>query len=84
MLLLNEAERRAASIVEEARDRATVEAQNIVSAAKEEALLQAVHVRDSLRKEVSILAVKGSEQILRREINAAVHAELLTQLEAEL
>ena len=30
------------------------------------------------------LAVKGAEQILRREVNAGVHAELLGRLKTEL
>ena len=30
------------------------------------------------------LAVKGAEQILKREVNASAHAELLTQLKAQL
>jgi len=41
-------------------------------------------VREALRDEVATLAVKGAEQILRREVNAAVHSELLTQLKTEL
>lgn len=41
-------------------------------------------MRDSLRAEVSALAVKGAEQILRKEINASVHADLLERLQAEL
>jgi F-type H+-transporting ATPase subunit b len=33
---------------------------------------------------VAELAVKGAEQILKREVNAGNHAELLTQLKAQL
>jgi F-type H+-transporting ATPase subunit b len=33
---------------------------------------------------VAALAVKGAEQILKREVNAGVHAELLSRLKAEL
>ena len=40
--------------------------------------------REALREQVAGLAVKGAEQILRREINAGVHAELLGRLKAEL
>ncbi len=31
-----------------------------------------------------MLAVKGAEQILKREVNAQVHSDLLNQLKAEL
>ena len=45
---------------------------------------EAVKVRDALRLEVANLAVKGAEQILHKEINAAAHADLLERLKAEL
>jgi len=41
-------------------------------------------LRDLLRNDVAALAVKGAEQILKREVNSAAHADLLTQLKAEL
>ena len=40
--------------------------------------------RDELRDQVAALAVKGAEQILRSEVNAGVHAELLGRLKTEL
>ena len=39
---------------------------------------------EALRGEVAVLAVKGAEQILKREVDQAVHADLLNQLKAEL
>ena len=53
-------------------------------AAKVEAQQQALRARESLREQVAVLAVKGAEQILRKEVNAGVHAELLGRLKAEL
>ena len=38
----------------------------------------------TLREQVAVLAVKGAEQILRKEVNAGVHAELLGRLKTEL
>jgi len=43
-----------------------------------------VKVREALREQVAVLAVKGAEQILRKEVNAAVHADLLGRLKTEL
>ena len=40
--------------------------------------------REALREQVAELAVKGAEQILRKEVNAAVHADLLNRLKTEL
>lgn len=81
---LADAERRAQNIIEEAKARATEEAGKIVAAARAEAEQQAVQVREGLREQVAGLAVKGAEQILRKEVDAKAHADLLSQLKAEL
>ena len=82
--LLADAERRAQQIVEEAKGRATEEANKIVVAAHAEAEQQSVRAREVLREQVAALAVKGAEQILRKEVNAGVHADLLDRLKTEL
>jgi len=79
-----DAERRALTIIEEAKARATEEGNKIVASAKAEAEQQAVKARESLREQVAALAVKGAEQILRKEVNANVHADLLARLKTEL
>ena len=81
---LADAERRALTIIEEAKARATEEGGKIVAAAKAEAEQQTVKAREALREQVAALAVKGAEQILRKEINAGVHADLLGRLKTEL
>ncbi|MEJ7932123.1 F0F1 ATP synthase subunit B [Ramlibacter sp. AN1015] len=79
-----DAERRAQAIIDEAKARATDEGNKIIAAAQAEAEQQAVRAREALRAQVAALAVKGAEQILRREVNASVHAELLDRLKNEL
>ncbi len=81
---LADAERLAQSMIEEAKSRANEEGAKIVAAAKAEAEQEAIKVREQLRDQVAALAVKGAEQILRKEVNAGVHAALLTQLKTEL
>jgi F-type H+-transporting ATPase subunit b len=81
---LADAERRAQAIIEEAKARATEEGAKIVAAARAEAEQQTVKAREALRDQVAALAVRGAEQILRKEVNAGVHAELLTRLKTEL
>lgn len=81
---LADAERRAQAIVEEAKARATEEGNKIIAAARAEAEQQTVKARDALREQVAALAVKGAEQILRKEVNAGVHADLLNRLKTEL
>ena len=81
---LADAEHRAAAIVEEALARATAEANKIIAAAKAEAEQAMVQGREALRDHVAVLAIKGAEQILRKEVNASVHADLLSRLKTEL
>ena len=81
---LADAERRALTIIEDAKSKATEEGGKIVAAAKAEAEQQVIKAREALREQVAALAVKGAEQILRKEVNAGVHADLLNRLKTEL
>ncbi len=81
---LADAERRGQTIVEEAKVKAVEEGNKIIAAAKAEAEQQTIKAREVLREQVAALAVKGAEQILRKEVNAGVHAELLGRLKTEL
>jgi len=78
------AEKQAAQLIEEAR----AEAVRIVAvarqAAEEEAGAAMHKAKEGLRDEVAALAVAGAERILRKEINAQVHADLLANLKQEL
>jgi F-type H+-transporting ATPase subunit b len=81
---IGDAEKRAQLIIEEAKKTASEEAARIIANAKADAEQQVTKAREDLRGEVATLAVKGAEQILKREVNAAAHADLLTQLKTEL
>jgi F-type H+-transporting ATPase subunit b len=81
---LADAERLSQQMVEEAKGRATEEANKIIAAAKAEAAQESVKARAVLREQVAGLAVKGAEQILKREVNPSVHAELLSRLKTEI
>ena len=81
---LADAERLAHSMIEEAKSRASEEGAKIIASAKAEAEQEATRARETLRDQVAVLAVKGAEQILKREVNAGVHADLLNRLKAEL
>ena len=81
---LADAERLAQQTIEEAKGKAADEGAKIIAAARAEAEQESVKAREVLRDQVASLAVKGAEAILRREVNAGVHAELLGRLKAEL
>lgn len=78
------AEKQASGIIEQARQ----EANEIIAAARksaeDEAALAAQRAREELREQVALLAVAGAERILRKEVDANRHAELLANLKNEL
>lgn len=78
------AERQGAQLLEEARAEAARILTQAKQAAEEEAGLAAQRAKDALREQVAQLAVVGAERILRREIDADRHAELLSNLKNEL
>jgi len=78
------AERQAASLIEQARADASRIIAEARKAAESEAALAAQRVKDQLREEVALLAVVGASRILRREVDARAHSQLLADLKAEL
>ncbi len=77
-------DKQAVSIIEDAKAQAKVEAERI----KADAMAQIEHekqkAKDQLREQVAALAVAGAEKILKREVNAAAHADMLNQLKGQL
>jgi F-type H+-transporting ATPase subunit b len=82
--ILAQAEKRAAQIVEEAKVAAGEEGARLIAGAKAEIGQEVSRARESLRAQVAALAVAGAEQILRREVDAKTHAELLASVQQEL
>lgn len=78
------AEKRAAQIVEEAKQQAVGEAARITAQAKADVEQEANRAREALREQVAVLAVKGAESILRSEVDASRHAQMLANLKQEL
>ncbi|HPT50479.1 MAG TPA: F0F1 ATP synthase subunit B [Accumulibacter sp.] len=77
-------EKRAAQMIEEAKLAAKIEADKVVLSAKAEIAQQVEQARAELRGRVADLAVAGAERILRREVDARVHADMLVALKQEL
>jgi F-type H+-transporting ATPase subunit b len=82
--ILAQADRRSSQIIEEAKNTASEEGARLVTAAKAEIEQEVSRARETLRTQVAALAVAGAEQILRREVDAKVHAELLSTMQSEL
>jgi F-type H+-transporting ATPase subunit b len=79
-----QAEKRAAQIIEEAKAAAKAEGDRILAGAKTEIAQEAARAREALRVQVAALAVAGAEQILKREVDAKAHADLLADLQKQL
>jgi F-type H+-transporting ATPase subunit b len=73
-----------ADAIEQAKVDARAEADRIVAAAKAEIEQEVARAKESLRDAVADLAVAGATQILKRDVDRNVHAQLLAQLKSEL
>ena len=70
--------------IEQAKIDAKAEADRIVAAAKAEIEQEVARAKEQLRDSVADLAVAGASQILKRDVDRNVHAQLLAQLKREL
>ena len=82
--IIAQAEKRASQIIEEAKGTAKDESDRIIVGAKAEVDQEVFRAKETLRQQVADLAVAGAAKILRREVDAKTHAELLTAIKAEL
>jgi F-type H+-transporting ATPase subunit b len=82
--ILSQAEKRAAQMIDEARGAAKEEAGREKAAAKAEIDQERTRAREQLRDSVASLAVAGAEKILRREVDAKAHAQLLEEMKRQL
>ncbi|WP_153111993.1 F0F1 ATP synthase subunit B [Propionivibrio limicola] len=79
-----QAEKRAHQIIDEAKAQARIEAEKVIAEAKVDIEHEAMRAKEALRERVAELAVAGAERILRREIDAKVHADLLATIKQDL
>lgn len=82
--IILQAEKRASEIVEEAKKTAKEEGDRIVAGAKADIEHEVFSAKESLRQHVADLAVAGAAKILRREVNAKAHADLLAAIQEDL
>ncbi|HYR35443.1 MAG TPA: F0F1 ATP synthase subunit B [Burkholderiales bacterium] len=82
--IISQAEKRTAQMVEEAKNTAKDEGNREKAAAKAEIAQEVTRAREQLRDRVASLAVAGAEKILRREVDAKAHGELLESIKRQL
>jgi F-type H+-transporting ATPase subunit b len=82
--ILAQAQKRASEIIDEAKGNARLEGDRILTAASAEIEQEVNRAREHLREKVAALAIAGAEKILRKEINAEVHQDIVDSLAKEI
>jgi F-type H+-transporting ATPase subunit b len=82
--IVAQAEKRGGEVVEQAKTAAKAEGDREKAAAKADIQQEAARAREQLREQVAALAVAGAEKILRREVDAKAHGDLLNEIKKQL
>src|SRR5436190_14914914 len=82
--IVTQAEKRGSQVIEEAKNTARAEGDREKAAAKADIEQAVTRAREQLRAQVAALAVAGAEKILRREVDAKAHADLLDGIKKQL
>ena len=82
--IVAQAQKRASEIVEEAKDGAKEEADRIKAAANAEIDQEVNRAKEHLRQQVAAIAISGAEKVLKREIDAKAHADIVDELVAQI
>ena len=82
--IVDGAHKRATAVLEQAKTDAQQEAQRIIDKAHADVEMMVASARLELQKKVGVVAIKGAEKILCREIDASRHQSLLEELSEQL
>ncbi|EGO1538775.1 F0F1 ATP synthase subunit B [Salmonella enterica] len=83
-VIIEQANKRRAQILDEAKTEAEQERTKIVAQAQAEIEAERKRAREELRKQVAILAVAGAEKIIERSVDEAANSDIVDKLVAEL
>jgi F-type H+-transporting ATPase subunit b len=82
--IIGAANKQSARLLEKAKADAEAEKARILAAGRSEAEREIAQAKEALRKQVGELAVAGATKILKREIDAKAHADVLSELAANV
>jgi F-type H+-transporting ATPase subunit b len=82
--IIAQANKQAASVVDSAKDHANIEAERIRATAKGELDREIAVAREVLKDKVGELAILGASTILKREVDAKAHADVIGELAAKI
>jgi F-type H+-transporting ATPase subunit b len=83
-VIIEQANKRSVQIIEEAKEHAREEGDRIKLSAQAEIDQEVNRAREQLRSQVAALAVAGAEKILRTDVDASAHQQMMDKLVAEL
>jgi F-type H+-transporting ATPase subunit b len=82
--IIAQGEKLKSETIDAAKAEAKAEADRILAAAKAEIAQEVVRAKEALRDQVAGLAVAGASKILKREVDAKAHSELLASIRQQL
>ncbi len=82
--IITQAQRRAGEILDEAKTVAREEGERIKAMAQAEIEQGVNQVREQLRKEVTGIAIDAAQKVIKKEIDPAVHRQVLDELIARI
>ncbi|MFP1723678.1 F0F1 ATP synthase subunit B [Lonsdalea quercina] len=83
-VIIEQANKQRAQILEEAKVEAETERNKIVAQAQAEIDAERKRAREELRKQVASLAIAGAERIIERSVDEAANSDIVDKLVAEL
>nr|WP_245166551.1 F0F1 ATP synthase subunit B [Candidatus Erwinia dacicola] len=83
-VIVEQANKRRAQILDEAKAEAKQERNKIITQAQAEIDAELKRAREELRKQVAMLAVAGAEKIIERSVDDAANSDIIDKLVAEL
>ena|SRR5476649_1773806 len=83
-VIIEQANKRKAQIMDEAKAEAEDERNKIVAQAQSEIQAETKRAREELRKQVALLAFAGAEKIIERSVDEAANSDIVDKLVAEL
>lgn len=82
--IVDQAHKRFAQIVDEAKENARIESGRILEHAQDEIAREITQAKEALRKQLASLAIAGAEKIIQRNLDASAQAALLDEFAAEI
>ncbi|MCW5588276.1 MAG: F0F1 ATP synthase subunit B [Legionellales bacterium] len=82
--ILDEANKRAGNIIDEARGKARLEGERLIQLANAEIAQQTEQAKQALRENLAELVIKNTEKLLRKRMDQTANDELLNQLITEI